>query len=62
MDSSTDTVWPFIPTGTVPEVIRAKDAYFYLHDGRRILDAAGGAGAVNIGHGRTEVVEAAART
>jgi adenosylmethionine-8-amino-7-oxononanoate aminotransferase len=55
------TLWPFIPRRSMPEVVRAEGAYFYLRDGRQILDVAGSGGVVNIGHGRVEVVEAAAR-
>lgn len=53
--------WPFLLDRKLPEVIRAEGAYLELRDGRRVLDAAGGAGAINVGHGREEVVEAAAR-
>jgi adenosylmethionine-8-amino-7-oxononanoate aminotransferase len=42
-------------------VDRAEGAYLITPDGRRILDAAGGAIVVNIGHGRREVAEVAAR-
>ena len=53
----------FIPhPGAVPLAVeRAEGAYFFTSDGRRILDAAGGAIAVNVGLGRPEVAEAAAR-
>jgi adenosylmethionine-8-amino-7-oxononanoate aminotransferase len=54
--------FPFIPTGAPPLTIaRAEGAYLYTPDGRRILDAAGGAVAVNVGHGRREVADAVAR-
>jgi adenosylmethionine-8-amino-7-oxononanoate aminotransferase len=42
-------------------VERAEGAYLITPDGRRILDAAGGAIVVNIGHGRREVAEVAAQ-
>jgi adenosylmethionine-8-amino-7-oxononanoate aminotransferase len=42
-------------------VERAEGAYLITPDGRRILDAAGGAVVVNIGHGRREVAEVAAK-
>jgi adenosylmethionine-8-amino-7-oxononanoate aminotransferase len=42
-------------------VERAEGAHLITPDGRRILDAAGGAIVVNIGHGRREVAEVAAR-
>jgi adenosylmethionine-8-amino-7-oxononanoate aminotransferase len=43
------------------QIERAEGAYLIAPDGRRILDAAGGAVVVNIGHGRPEVAEAWAR-
>lgn len=43
------------------EILRAEGVHLYLSDGRRVLDAAGGAGVVNVGYGRGEVVEALAR-
>jgi adenosylmethionine-8-amino-7-oxononanoate aminotransferase len=42
-------------------IARAEGAYLYTEDGRRILDAAGGAIVSNVGHGRREVAEACAR-
>ena len=42
-------------------VERAEGAYLITPEGRRILDAAGGAIVVNIGHGRREVAEVAAQ-
>jgi adenosylmethionine-8-amino-7-oxononanoate aminotransferase len=53
--------WPFLATGDIPEVVRAEGVHFHLRDGRRVLDAAGGGGAVNVGYGRAEVVSAMAR-
>jgi adenosylmethionine-8-amino-7-oxononanoate aminotransferase len=54
--------WPFIPRSREPlRIARAEGAYLYTDDGRAILDAAGGAIAVNVGHGRPEVAEAVAR-
>jgi adenosylmethionine-8-amino-7-oxononanoate aminotransferase len=52
----------FVPRpGAVPLAIeRARGCYLYTSDGREILDAAGGAVVANVGHGRREVVEAAA--
>ena len=41
-------------------VERAEGAYLYTPDGRRILDAGGGAIVVNVGHGRGEIAQAAA--
>lgn len=52
----------FIPrAGAALEIVRAEGAWLYKADGGRILDAAGGAIVSNIGHGRREVAEAAAR-
>jgi adenosylmethionine-8-amino-7-oxononanoate aminotransferase len=42
-------------------VQRAEGAHLITADGRRILDAAGGAIVTNIGHGRREIAEVAAR-
>jgi adenosylmethionine-8-amino-7-oxononanoate aminotransferase len=43
------------------EIERSEGAWLYTKDGRAILDAAGGAIVVNVGHGRREVAEAYAR-
>ncbi len=54
--------YAFLPFGGLAlQVARAEGAYLTTTDGRRILDAAAGAIAANIGHGHPEVVEAAAR-
>lgn len=52
--------WPFATFASMPPVRieRAEGAYLYDASGREILDAAGGAIAVNVGHGRVEVAEA----
>ena len=52
--------WPFLPART-PKIARGKGAYLIAEDGREILDAAGGAIVVNVGHGRAEIAEAIAR-
>jgi adenosylmethionine-8-amino-7-oxononanoate aminotransferase len=52
--------WPFVPANSVLELTHAKGAALFTRDGRRILDAAGGAVATSIGHGREEVAEATA--
>ncbi|KAK4456059.1 pyridoxal phosphate-dependent transferase [Podospora aff. communis PSN243] len=39
---------------------KAKGHYYYPNDGPRILDACGGAGVACIGHGRKEIIKAAA--
>lgn len=58
-----DARLPFIPTGfgAPLHVVRAEGCHLVTREGRRILDAAGGAILVNIGHGRREVAEAVAR-
>ena len=53
--------YAFVPGGTTLPVARAEGAWLYLPDGRRVLDAAGGAIVANIGHGRAEVARAVAR-
>ncbi len=45
--------------GDLPTIVRAKGVYLYDADGRAIIDAAGGVGAVtSVGHAVPEVVEA----
>lgn len=63
MDSSRASVYPFVPVPDSPmfEVARSEGAYLITPDGSRVLDAAGGAIVMNIGHGRAEVGEAFAR-
>jgi adenosylmethionine-8-amino-7-oxononanoate aminotransferase len=51
--------WPFLASRS-PRIIDAQGAWLICDDGRRILDAAGGAIVVNVGHGRQEVAEAMA--
>jgi adenosylmethionine-8-amino-7-oxononanoate aminotransferase len=49
----------FVPgAGLSPHVVGGEGAYLFTDDGRRILDAAGGAIVANIGHGRAEVADA----
>jgi adenosylmethionine-8-amino-7-oxononanoate aminotransferase len=50
----------FVPHSTPFAVASAEGAYLISPDGRRILDAAGGAIVANIGHGRREVAQVAA--
>ena len=51
--------YPFLAQGNAPlEVAATEGCYLITPDGRRILDAAGGAIVSNIGHGRREVAEA----
>jgi adenosylmethionine-8-amino-7-oxononanoate aminotransferase len=49
--------YPFASRGTPFQVSRTEGCYLITPDGRRVLDAAGGAIVVNIGHGRREVAE-----
>lgn len=51
--------WPFAFAGMRRmSIAGARGAYLHTDDGREILDAAGGAVAVNVGHGRAEVADA----
>ncbi len=54
----------FVPSSHGPplSIARAQGAWLETTQGRRILDAAGGAIMVNVGHGRREVIDAMART
>ena len=52
--------WPFLKQTWGIEFERSEGAYLYTKDGRKILDAAGGAIVSNIGYGREEVAEAVA--
>ena len=54
--------WPFLPGKKTFGAVRAEGSYLYLSDGRRILDAAGGGGVVNVGHKRAEVVNTISRS
>lgn len=60
MNSASEVSWPFIPAVRNLTIVRAEGAYLERADGRRILDAAGGAIVVNVGHGRACVAEAVA--
>jgi len=53
--------WPFI-AGRSTRITGGEGAWLIADDGRRILDAAGGAIVVNVGHGRAEVAEALAKS
>jgi adenosylmethionine-8-amino-7-oxononanoate aminotransferase len=63
MDPARGARYPFIAApGAVPfGIARTEGATLITPDGRRILDAAGGAVLVNIGHGRRDVAEVYAR-
>ncbi len=56
--SEQNVKWPFLPAQTPIEITHAEGAYLYRKDGKKILDAAGGAVVANIGHGRQEVANA----
>ncbi len=58
----TDRPFPaaFVPHSAPFEIASAEGAYLVTPDGRRILDAAGGAIVGNIGYGRQEVADVAA--
>ena len=51
----------FVPNGVPFAIDHAEGAYLVTPEGQRILDAGGGAIVMNIGHGRREVAEVAAR-
>jgi adenosylmethionine-8-amino-7-oxononanoate aminotransferase len=53
--------WPFIAAGRTIEIVSADGSYLVQRDGRRLLDAAGGAIVANIGHGRESVAQAVYR-
>jgi adenosylmethionine-8-amino-7-oxononanoate aminotransferase len=54
------TEWPFLPARSM-RIVGGEGAWLIADDGRRILDAAGGAIVTNVGHGRAEVGEAIAK-
>jgi len=54
-------LWPFVPSNRIIDVVKAEGVWLHLADGTRILDAAGGAIAASIGHGRKEVADAMAQ-
>ncbi len=63
MDPERARQYPFLPgLGAGLLIARTEGCFLVLPDGRRILDAAGGAVVASIGHGRQEVAEVAART
>jgi adenosylmethionine-8-amino-7-oxononanoate aminotransferase len=51
-------IWPFVASDAPTALSHAKGAYLYLQNGKKILDAAGGAVVANIGHGRQQVADA----
>ena len=52
----------FVPGASTPTVVATEGCELVLADGRRILDGGGGAIVTNIGHGRPEIAEVAARS
>lgn len=60
ISSTEEGLWPFLPGRQTLRIVAARDATLYCDDGRELLDLAGGAIAVNIGHGRHEVAAAMA--
>lgn len=52
--ASEQSDWPFLAARSA-RIVDGEGAWLIADDGRRILDAAGGAIVVNIGHGRAEV-------
>ncbi|MCC5873086.1 MAG: aspartate aminotransferase family protein [Gammaproteobacteria bacterium] len=58
--TANDDLWPFLPGRQSLRIVSARGATLVTDDGRQILDLAGGAIAVNIGHGRAEVARAMA--
>jgi adenosylmethionine-8-amino-7-oxononanoate aminotransferase len=63
MEWSSAHLYPFLSLpGALPVIIeRTEGVYLITPDGRKILDAAGGAIVAGIGHGRRQVAEAYAR-
>ena len=51
-------IWPFVASNAPTALSHAQGAYLYLQNGKKILDAAGGAVVANIGHGRRQVADA----
>ena len=49
--------WPFVASKSL-RIVGGEGASLIADDGRRILDAAGGAIVSNVGHGRREVIDA----
>jgi adenosylmethionine-8-amino-7-oxononanoate aminotransferase len=60
MDSPKPALFPRNFRKEYPQAARGQGCYLYSTDGRRILDAAGGAAVVSIGHGVAEIAQAMA--
>jgi len=62
MEEGRAASFSFIPSVDVPPVVeRAEGCTLWFAGGREVIDAGGGAVAVNIGHGRAEVAQAIAQ-
>ena len=60
MDAERAAAFPFIPTPEPPPVVAGgQGVWLEFADGRRLIDAGGGAVVTNIGHGRPEIAEVA---
>lgn len=57
-ESNTPIAWPFSHLARNIEIVGSGGAFLFEADGRRILDAAGGAIVANVGHGRASVAQA----
>ncbi|MDH5738158.1 MAG: aminotransferase class III-fold pyridoxal phosphate-dependent enzyme, partial [Gammaproteobacteria bacterium] len=53
----TTSPWPFLPSKRVQELSHSQGVWLHMADGTRLLDAAGGAIVVNVGHGRRDIAE-----
>jgi adenosylmethionine-8-amino-7-oxononanoate aminotransferase len=56
-----DSLFPRSFRKTSPEAVRGEGCHIYTTDGRKILDASGGAAVVSIGHGVASIADAMAR-
>ena len=57
-ESNSPIAWPFTHAARNIEIVGSGGAFLFEADGRRILDAAGGAIVANVGHGRASVAQA----
>ena len=56
-----DSLWPLVPSPRTIDIDHAEGRTLYLANGSKLLDASGGAICTNVGLGRAEVAEAAAK-
>lgn len=61
MDNMPDVLFPRSFRKAYPEAVRGEGCYIFTADGRRILDASGGAAVVSIGHGVESVAQGMAK-